>query len=65
VAREPGALSPREAAVARLARAGCSNREIAQQLHLSVNTVQTHLAHVYRKLGIRRRWDLMKLDDLH
>jgi len=63
-ARGPDELSPQEAAVARLARAGRSNREIAQQLHLSVNTVQTHLAHVYRKLGIRSRWELAGRDDL-
>ena len=60
----PDELSPQEAAVARLARAGRSNREIAQQLNLSVNTVQTHLAHVYRKLGIRSRWELTTRDDL-
>lgn len=63
-ARGPDELSPQEAAVARLARAGRSNREIAQQLHLSVNTVQTHLAHVYGKLGIHRRWELAALNDL-
>ena len=49
--------------MARLARAGRSNREIAQQLHLSVNTVQTHLAHVYQKLGVRSRWELKARDD--
>lgn len=60
----PDELSPQEAAVARLARAGRSNGEIARQLHLSVNTVQTHLAHVYRKLDIHRRWELVARDDL-
>ncbi|HWC36934.1 MAG TPA: AAA family ATPase [Acidimicrobiales bacterium] len=54
-----GELTPQEQAVADLARAGRTNREIAQQLYLSVNTVQTHLAHVYRKLGITRRWQLI------
>ena len=62
-ARGADELSPQEAAVARLARAGRSNREIAQQLHLSVNTVQTHLAHVYQKLGVRSRWELKARDD--
>jgi DNA-binding CsgD family transcriptional regulator len=38
---------------------GRTNREIAQQLFLSENTVESHLAHVYRKLGIRRRWELI------
>jgi DNA-binding CsgD family transcriptional regulator len=54
-----GALTPQEQAVADLARAGRTNKEIASQLYLSVNTVETHLAHVYRKLGINRRWQLI------
>ncbi|MBO0713952.1 MAG: hypothetical protein J2P59_04280, partial [Acidimicrobiales bacterium] len=54
-----GSLTPQEAAVARLARAGKTNREIAEQLYLSVNTVETHLRHIYRKLGIERRWQLI------
>jgi DNA-binding NarL/FixJ family response regulator len=55
----PGSLTPQEAAVAGLVRAGRTNRQIAGQLFLSENTVETHLAHVYRKLGIRRRWELI------
>jgi len=54
----PGQLSPQEKAVARLARAGRTNQQISRELYLSVNTVETHLAHVYRKLGIRRRREL-------
>jgi DNA-binding CsgD family transcriptional regulator len=55
----PGDLTPREAAIVALVRAGRTNRQIAQQLFLTENTVETHVAHVYRKLGIRRRWELM------
>jgi len=55
----PGDLTPQEAAVSALARAGRTNRQIARQLFLSEHTVETHLAHVYRKLGIRRRWELI------
>jgi DNA-binding CsgD family transcriptional regulator len=54
----PGQLSPQEKAVARLARAGRTNQQISAELHLSVNTVETHLAHTYRKLGISRRSEL-------
>ncbi|HEY2553362.1 MAG TPA: AAA family ATPase [Streptosporangiaceae bacterium] len=57
----PGQLTPQEAAVARLARAGKTNREIAAQLFLTVNTVETHLRHVYQKLGIHRRAELITL----
>ena len=34
-----------------------SNMEIAETMHLSVNTVKTHLKAVYRKLGVERRRD--------
>ena len=50
--------SPQEKAVARLARAGRTNRQISSELYLSVNTVETHLASAYRKLGIRGRGEL-------
>jgi len=53
-----GQLSPQEKAVARLARAGRTNQQISRELYLSVNTVETHLAHAYRKLGIPRRGEL-------
>ena len=59
----PGELTPAEAAVARLARAGKTNREIAAQLYLTVNTVETHLRHVYAKLGIHRRVELTSFPD--
>jgi DNA-binding CsgD family transcriptional regulator len=57
-----GELSPQEKTVARLARAGRTNREIGRELFLSVNTVETHLSHIYRKLGIGRRRDLDGVD---
>ena len=53
-----GALSPAERRVAQLAADGASNAAIALALHLSVNTVETHLRHAYAKLGIRSRRDL-------
>jgi DNA-binding CsgD family transcriptional regulator len=58
-----GGLTPQEQAVADLARAGRTNKEIAAQLYLSVNTVETHLAHIFRKLGINRRWQLIAGDE--
>jgi DNA-binding CsgD family transcriptional regulator len=48
-------LTPREREVALLAAAGTPSREIAERLFLSTRTVDTHLARVYRKLGISGR----------
>jgi DNA-binding CsgD family transcriptional regulator len=36
-----------------------SNREVAAELHVSVNTIQTHLAHAYEKLGVQSRSQLL------
>ncbi|WP_146087626.1 helix-turn-helix transcriptional regulator [Thermomonospora echinospora] len=52
------ALTPQEARVANLARAGYSNRKIAETLFLTVRTVEFHLSSVYRKLGISGRREL-------
>ncbi|MET0908603.1 MAG: helix-turn-helix transcriptional regulator, partial [Ilumatobacteraceae bacterium] len=51
-------LTAREREVALLAAGGRSSREIADTLYLSTRTVETHLARVYRKLGISTRSDL-------
>src|SRR5256885_744349 len=44
-------LTRSELRVATLVSEGRSNREIAQRLHLSVNTVETYLRRIYGKLG--------------
>ncbi|SDH05313.1 regulatory protein, luxR family [Lentzea fradiae] len=49
------ALSDQQRRVARLARAGKSNREIAAELHLTLRTVEFHLTAVYRKMGVAGR----------
>jgi DNA-binding CsgD family transcriptional regulator len=41
-----------------LAAAGLSNREIAQRLFVTVNTVESHLRHGYLKLGVHSRGEL-------
>jgi DNA-binding NarL/FixJ family response regulator len=54
----PELLTPREADVLELLQSGRSNAEIANALHVSVETVRTHARRVYRKLGVRTRRDL-------
>jgi DNA-binding CsgD family transcriptional regulator/tetratricopeptide (TPR) repeat protein len=51
----PGGLTDRETDVLRLVAAGCSNREIAVNLHISVKTVGHHVSHVLTKLRARSR----------
>jgi DNA-binding CsgD family transcriptional regulator len=51
----PPTLTSREEQVARLASLGLTNQGIADRLVVSVRTVETHLAHVYAKLGITGR----------
>lgn len=52
-------LTPQERRVADLAASGRNAREIANQLSLSVRTVQTHLYRIYTKLGVHSQRELM------
>jgi len=49
------ALSVSQVAILRLISRGHSNREIAAEVHLSENTVKTHVQEIFRKLGVRNR----------
>jgi DNA-binding CsgD family transcriptional regulator len=53
-------LSRRERQVAQLAAEGRTASEIAKQLFIGRRTVESHLAHVYAKLGVRSRLDLVR-----
>ena len=50
-------ISERELTVLHELAAGRSNKEIAAQLHVSPNTVKTHVARLYEKLEAKRRTD--------
>lgn len=52
-------LTSRELEVLRLLAGAASNREIAQRLKISPRTVETHLANIYGKLGVRGRTEAM------
>lgn len=53
-------LTTREMEVLRLIATGLTNQEVADQLQLSIHTVQSHRAHIMRKLGLEHRHQLMK-----
>lgn len=52
-------LSERELQVARAVASGKSNKEVADQLHISERTVKAHLGSVFEKLGVRDRVQLV------
>ena len=59
-AAEALGISPRELEVLHEIAAGHSNKEIALRLHVSPNTVKTHVARLLEKLAARRRTDALR-----
>jgi two-component system response regulator NreC len=53
-------LSPREVEVLRLIALGHTSVEIAQRLHLSPRTIETHRAHIHKKLALKTRAELVR-----
>lgn len=51
-------LTPKEKEVLDYVRKGCSNEEISALLHISINTVKTHLLNLYRKTDVSNRTEL-------
>jgi DNA-binding NarL/FixJ family response regulator len=58
--REQG-LTAAEQRVAALVAEGRTNKEVAAALFLGERTVETHLSHVYSKLGVRSRTELARV----
>jgi two-component system, NarL family, response regulator NreC len=56
----PDDLTPREVEVLRLIALGHTNAEIAQELFLSVRTVESHRAHIQQKLNRSTRAELVR-----
>ena len=52
-------LSDRERQVLRLLALGHTNQEIAEKLHISVRTAESHRAHIMQKLRLSTRADLV------
>ena len=60
-ARQRLGITPRELEILTLIAAGLSNREIAEKVFVSENTVKTHSSRVFEKLGARRRTQAVQL----
>jgi DNA-binding NarL/FixJ family response regulator len=56
----PQPLSPRELEILQYLIEGCSNKEIARRLKLSVRTIESHREAIRRKLGAERIVDLVR-----
>lgn len=54
-------ITPRELEILQLMAGGLSNREIAERLFVSENTVKTHSANLFTKLNARRRTQAVQL----
>jgi DNA-binding CsgD family transcriptional regulator len=61
----PASLTPTERRVAELAASGLTNRQTAEELFVTVKTVETHMARVYQKLGISSRPELAAIIAAH
>jgi DNA-binding CsgD family transcriptional regulator len=59
--REDLRITPRELEILNLIAQGMSNREIADRLFVSENTVKTHSSRVFEKLGAKRRTQAVQL----
>jgi DNA-binding NarL/FixJ family response regulator len=51
----PTSLTPREGQIVSLIAGGLTNRQIADQTYLSINSVKTYIRSAYRKMGVSRR----------
>ena len=56
----PNQLTKREAEVLSFIASGISNRQIAEELFISVKTVETHKAHILIKLGLNNNSELIR-----
>jgi DNA-binding NarL/FixJ family response regulator len=61
----PDGLTEREAEILKRVADGCANKEIANELRISVHTVERHIANLYAKIGVRNRAEAAAYAVLH
>jgi DNA-binding CsgD family transcriptional regulator len=61
VANPNSELTPQEKAVVRLIARGASNKDAAEELFVSIKTIQYHLTRIYTKVGVRSRTELVAM----
>lgn len=54
-----GDLTPKERQIAWLLRQGVSNKQLARELGVGLPTIKTHLIHLFRKVGVSSRTELV------
>ncbi|MFV9457855.1 response regulator transcription factor [Rhodococcus sp. NM-2] len=54
-------MTPQEKEVVRLIARGASNKEAAEELFVSIKTIQYHLTRIYTKVGVRSRTELVAM----
>lgn len=59
IASDGEPLSEREQEVLGFLTKGYSSKEIADKMHVSINTIKTHLKHIYQKLHVRSRTEIL------
>ncbi len=58
-------MTATEIVVARLVAEGMTNRDVAERLFVSPHTVNSHLRHIFAKLGINSRVELARIAGDH
>jgi len=58
-------ITDREKDVIKYIIEGCNNQEISEKLFISSNTVRNHIYNIYRKMGIKNRYELISIVNNH
>lgn len=54
-------ITEREVEIIKFIVDGCSNQEISSKLFISINTVKNHIYNIYKKIGIKNRYELISI----